>query len=211
MPMRLLLICATLTTLLASGQATAAYITDKVIAPLFEAAQGEGKPSQVLSTGMPVNILKSEGNWTKIRTADGSEGWVEQIYITEEKPARSAVIGLQGEKRELQQRLQQIESDLADTHALLNEQQALVKVLTLNLESVGANPMPETVQLTSELPMVSSAEFTQMTGNRTQVAGLHVPYWVYALVGTLLVIFGMVTGVALMDAKQRRRHGGFRI
>jgi SH3 domain protein len=50
---------------------------------------GQGVDHKVITTlasGEQVTVLSTAGDWTKISTADGSEGWVASRYLTAEKP-----------------------------------------------------------------------------------------------------------------------------
>ena len=51
---------------------------------------GKGLTHDVITTlasGEQVTVLATAGEWTKVGTADGSEGWVASRYLTAEKPA----------------------------------------------------------------------------------------------------------------------------
>lgn len=50
---------------------------------------GRGTQYRIITTldpGQPVTALSTAGEWTKIGTTDGNEGWVVSRYLTEDKP-----------------------------------------------------------------------------------------------------------------------------
>lgn len=70
---------------------------------------GNGEKYPVITTldsGEPVAVLSTAGEWTKISTMDGSEGWVVSKYLTEEKPADIKIEDLKIEAENLQGKLE---------------------------------------------------------------------------------------------------------
>lgn len=96
----------TVLTLLA-GTAQAAHITDKLLAGLYAKPDASGKPLQLLATGTPLEEIKQQGDVTPVRLFDGTRGWVQSEYLTNEKPARVQLLERQAETGEIKQQLAQ--------------------------------------------------------------------------------------------------------
>jgi SH3 domain protein len=105
--------------LLAAGNARAAHITDKLLAGLYDEPRTREAPVRLLATGTPVEPLEIEGGFTLIRLSDGSEGWVQTEYVTDEKPAKVKLLELQADLGEVKKELAAAQSSLAETKAAL--------------------------------------------------------------------------------------------
>ncbi len=88
----------------------AAYITDKLVAGLYKEAKVSDKPVKALNSGTPLEVISRENGYVKVRTSDGTIGWVESAYLTEEKPARSILLETQARISMLQKQLEQVKA-----------------------------------------------------------------------------------------------------
>ena len=87
--------------LLCSGLTAAAHITDKLVVGLYPSPKAEGVPSNLLSSGTPLEVLKRQDGFAEVRLADDSTGWIEATYITEEKPAKAMLLETQARLRQM--------------------------------------------------------------------------------------------------------------
>jgi hypothetical protein len=86
----------------------AAYITDKLVAGLYKEAKVSDKPIKALNSGTPLEVVSRNNGFVKVRTSDGTIGWVEATYLTDEKPARSILLDTQAKVSILQKQLEQL-------------------------------------------------------------------------------------------------------
>ena len=93
----------------------AAYITDKLVAGLYEEAKVSDKPLKALPSGTPLEVVSRSNGFVKVRTPDGIDGWVEAAYLTDEKPARTMLLDAQAKLSILQKQLEQAKGRLANT------------------------------------------------------------------------------------------------
>lgn len=100
--------------LFAALPAQAAFITDRIEVPVTADKYGQGAVVKRLVSGSRIDILMKDGDYARIRSDDGSSGWVEYRYITTEKP-----LGL--EYLELRSRHKAMQDELAATQARLSE------------------------------------------------------------------------------------------
>ncbi|MCW8908358.1 MAG: TIGR04211 family SH3 domain-containing protein [Sedimenticola sp.] len=108
---RLRLILA-LPLLLLLGTAQGARITDKLLAGFYEQPDASGKPLRVLPSDTPLERLENSDGFTRVRLGDGSEGWVETRFISDEKSSRIMLLELQAKNSQLQQQLRQANQKL---------------------------------------------------------------------------------------------------
>ena len=65
--------------LVLAGGARAAYVTDQLVAGLFESESLKGKPVRALTSGTPMEIVDRAESVLKVRLVDGAEGWIETV------------------------------------------------------------------------------------------------------------------------------------
>lgn len=92
---------------------SAAHITDKLLAGLYPSPSTEGQPLRVLPSGTPLDVIEKSEIFTKVRLGDNSEGWIENQFITDEKPARVMLLELQVKNNQLQQQVRKLEKQSA--------------------------------------------------------------------------------------------------
>ncbi len=93
----------------------AAHITDELLVGLYPRAESTfSDPIKSLTSGTPVEELKTAGAFTQVRLGNGQVGWVKTAYITQEKPAKAKLLEMQAKLGELQQQLRDTESELKE-------------------------------------------------------------------------------------------------
>lgn len=70
-------------------------------------------PTAVISSGANLEILERKEDYSRIRTEDGTIGWVRDIYLSKEPPAKLIVEQLQEKYRQAQQSLLAVQEELA--------------------------------------------------------------------------------------------------
>jgi len=106
------LTCALLLLFAATAAAETRYVDDQLVITL---RTGQATTFQILKTlpsGTPLELLQEEGKYSRVRTQDGTEGWVLSQYLSAEPVARDLLARaeqrlerLERDKRELQQQL----------------------------------------------------------------------------------------------------------
>ncbi|HEC16814.1 MAG TPA: TIGR04211 family SH3 domain-containing protein [Sedimenticola sp.] len=176
--------------------APAAYITDKLLAGLYENPDPDETPVQVLPSGTPLEILEARGDFSRVRLTDRTEGWVETLLITEEKPAQVMLLELQATAGELRARLQQAEAELEQARTAAPEQQRLQE------ELAAANRHIE------ELSLALAAARPEQARDCNDILAL--PLWLLPA-GALLALAGFIGGVIFRNYRLRKRLGGLRL
>lgn len=88
----LLLLCLLLP--FQAGAAATLYVTDRLAADVYPAPRAAGKPIQQLPTGTTLQVLTRQGDFVRVRTRNGSEGWIHQRQLQEDMPAQVLLLSL---------------------------------------------------------------------------------------------------------------------
>lgn len=89
------------------------YVTDKLRLKMYS-GQGEGEELATLESADRLDILEESGQFYRVRTDDGKEGWAKKFYIVDDAPAKVRLRELQDEAdrhiAELESRDQQLKT-----------------------------------------------------------------------------------------------------
>jgi SH3 domain protein len=96
--------------------ATRAYVTDTFEITLRTGPTVENKIIAMISSGQPVEVIETRGEWNLVRLPDGSkEGWVFSKYLITRLPWSLQARNLKEENGALQAKLVQMENTLSET------------------------------------------------------------------------------------------------
>jgi len=102
-------------------QAETFYITDKVLVGVYEEANTESVLVKALPTGTPLEVLERNGEFSKVRSPDGTSGWVESSYLIDSKPAQLVVLELTDQQKQATEQLSLAQAELEATQKQLVE------------------------------------------------------------------------------------------
>ena len=84
--------------LLASRAAAApAYVSDELVLGVYAEENNQGQRLTTLHSGASVETLSQIGDFTQVRLADGTIGWVKSVFLTAKEPATVRIKQLQEE------------------------------------------------------------------------------------------------------------------
>lgn len=214
MRFRQLTILFSLFLVLGTAMARTAYVSDHLV---ITVRTGQGNSFQIiktLSSGDHVEVLEeTDTGYTRVRTSDGTEGWVRTQYLANEPTAQEQLVTAQDKLEKLQQKNSAMASQLAslqkDNHQLnsqlseLNKQHKQAEADLSHLHQVAAKPImldkenrdlkEQTVSLSNQLHLLKQEN--QLLKDRTDRE------WFIAGAGVLLG--GILLG--LLAPKLRRR------
>ena len=72
--------------------AISTHVTDKLLAGMYSSPKTKGIPLKRLPSGTQVEVLERGKVFHKVRVEDGTEGWVNSAYLTEETPAKALLV-----------------------------------------------------------------------------------------------------------------------
>lgn len=88
-----------------SANAETRYVSDQIAVTLRRGPGTEYKILKSLPTGVALEFLEEEEKYLKVRTKDGSEGYVLKQYISAQLPKAYVIARLQKQLDQLQQRM----------------------------------------------------------------------------------------------------------
>ncbi len=95
----------------------AAFITDKIVAEVRTERFDQGAVLKELSSGASVEVLMSDGKYTRVRTTDNITGWVNSRFLTNEKPNQLEHLELLSKIKATEEKLRTAEAKLASASA----------------------------------------------------------------------------------------------
>ncbi|MDY6843007.1 MAG: TIGR04211 family SH3 domain-containing protein [Thermodesulfobacteriota bacterium] len=81
------------------------YISDTLVVNLRDKPSPQYTTIQRLITNEAVELLEQYGNYLKVRTKEGKEGWVESQYLSTKIPKPSIILGLKKEIKKFQEEI----------------------------------------------------------------------------------------------------------
>lgn len=197
------------------------YIVDKLMVGIHESKKRDSAISKVVPSDTKLEVLSTDDEFTRVKTEAGVTGWVDNSYLTEEKPARLVVKELEAWKKTRKQELAAAWEEVENLRQLLNEAKKQTtgsitsddggndELTRLREENQGLKASLDTAEgQIRQLAGGASAEdigLTQDQGSPFLSAAWH---WVLLLA---LFLSGFAAGIWVLDANQRKRHGGFRV
>lgn len=120
--------------LIASAGAAAAptrYVTEELEITLRSGPTTSHRIVKMLVSGSPLEVLENlEDGWSRVRTRDGTEGWVLTRYLVNTPSARDRLEAASGSFAKAQQDLQAVKQNLAAESQRLAEARAQVAELS---------------------------------------------------------------------------------
>ena len=96
---------------LLSLPAQADFVTDKIVIEVRSQRLSQGAVLKTLPSGSAVEILMTDGDYSRIRTSDNVTGWVQSQFLTNEQPAQVAYLELLAKSKALEAKLKAAETD----------------------------------------------------------------------------------------------------
>jgi SH3 domain protein len=176
------------------------YITDRVEVGLRSGTGIEQRIITMLKTGDQVDLLEGDKNWSKVRLADGTVGWIATHFLVENiKPAYLADSKIQEELRGLKEKTQNLSRE---KESLSREKEKLseeVKKLTQTLQQEKiTQPSPKLEELKTKNEKLDKevalykkqvAELSQKGKGPSSEDGIK---WFFA--GSAVLCFGLALG-----------------
>jgi len=67
--------------------AATAYVSDELVLGVYAEVNNQGQHLATLHSGTSVETLTQDGDFTQVRLADGTTGWVKSAFLTSNEPA----------------------------------------------------------------------------------------------------------------------------
>jgi uncharacterized protein YgiM (DUF1202 family) len=197
-----------LTIVSAAASAATAYVSDELVLNVYAEESNQGQRLATLHSGASVETLSVSGEFTQVRLADGTTGWVKSAFLTAKEPASFRVKQLQEEL----DRTRATTPALAEA-AARSQVDRLTRELALKQAQLDA-AQPDAAQPGAAQPGASSAApgMTRATADPTNASPSRqtlIGVFCGALLSALAVGFWL--GYATLARRVRRKFGGIRV
>jgi SH3 domain protein len=121
-----------------AGAQQTQYISDEIFVWLRAGAGNNYKLENRVTPGTPMNVLEisDDGEWKRVSTQRGTEGWIEARYLTDEPPAQVQLPQAERALANAEKRLAEAEQSLAETRAELASLQSVQTDTAAQLDTV---------------------------------------------------------------------------
>ncbi|MDN3650428.1 TIGR04211 family SH3 domain-containing protein [Reinekea marina] len=204
-----------------SAYAETVWLSDNLWVNVRTGPSNEFRVLKTVQSGTRMEVLEKpeDGDFYRVRTENGLEGWIPSRYLIDEPTGRLLAESLAAEKAQLQQQLESIEkkyndlaadkgdvkgelSSLRASNAELTKELNRIKAISenaINLDQQYQLLAEENAKLSNELDVaiaenIANKEFNDNTMLYT---------------GAALVILGLVLGILLPRVTARRRRDGW--
>ena len=103
------------------------YVSDRLIISVRDGQDQNAAVLGYLETAAPVEVLEENGDFLRIRTEDGLEGWVRAQYIVSETPKTLIIDNLKNEINALNKEIQAIKNKEDSTSNTLSESKKMYR------------------------------------------------------------------------------------
>ena len=168
------------------------YVDDNLRVGVRPEPDNSYSPISVVVSGMVLEVMERKGNFIRIRTPSGVEGWVSNSYVTKKKPAQILLDESKEQQKELEEKLQSL----------------TVQVEKLSQER---NSLQHSVQ---ELERENTELKDQMDENshlERLLSGSATPWWQNLIIVLLLALAAFAGGVLWYRKHLAKKLGGLSI
>ena len=187
------------------------YVSDTLYVQLRGGPSTEYRSLKVLPSGEHLTYLSEEGDFTQVKTSEGTEGWVSTQYLSDEPIAREKLKDALTEIESLKAQLAKAQSAPAQTTAVAEPEPEMT-------EEELENERLDNIIQDSPLLTTTSREL----GIRNQQLELKIETLeaeneqlrkdkrnIYLLYGGGLVFIGIIAGLILPNLRGRRSNSGW--
>ena len=148
-----------------SSSAESIYVTDVLKLKLRVTASNDAQVVTNLSSGDKLTVLEKQKRYTRVKTKDGQEGWVQSWFLTDKVPATFLVENLNEEKQALTSQLARAETKLKNFNsetAKENEQlKSTITTLSNKINNLTATRNELEKKLDTQAGELAKYEFAQ--------------------------------------------------
>lgn len=110
-------LAAVLVLVTSTAFAATRYVTDELRVGVRTGAGTQYRIIEVLDSGMQVETLQSEGDWSQVRTPQGNTGWMPTQYLVEQPVAADRLRSARAELESARERIAELEEELAQARS----------------------------------------------------------------------------------------------
>ncbi len=196
-------------------QAKTQYVKDTIYIQLRTSNQDGAQVIRALKSGTPLKILEEQGEFSRVLTPDGVEGWVKNRYLIDQPiaadrlaalekqlaEAKQSPLRLQNKIKDLQARLEAVEKErrrLETQNKKLSAENAKMREVAaepLALSEENARLKQQNQAMAEELQTLRREQDLSRSDNNRE----------WFMTGAGVVVLGIVTGLIIPRLRWRRR------
>jgi SH3 domain protein len=115
------------------------YVDDQLLITLRAGKGSDYKILQTLKSGTPVEVLEEDETYLKVKTNDGTEGYVLRQYISSALPKTLIIEKLEQEKSFMQKKIAELEETKSTQQSQLHNMEAKYKTDTADIRNKSTN------------------------------------------------------------------------
>ncbi len=196
-----------------TSPAHAEYVSDDLSVELRSGPSTEYRIINFLKGGSSFEVVETSDKFTKVRTANGTEGWISNQYVVSEPGARSRLKDAQARLEKLQANLDEATAGSGNVFKKLETAETQIISLTAELEEVradlarvraasaGAVDAADKLKSLEELNARLRNELRDLAADRERVAANVEERWL--LIGAGLLFGGLLLGVIIKSRPRR--------
>lgn len=112
------------------------YVTDELRVSVRADAGDQYRIVEVLDSGMRVETLQTEGEWTEVRTSEDNTGWMRSQYLIEGPVAADRLRTVRSELEEARERIAELEEALTQAREETSSARERVESLSTDKEEL---------------------------------------------------------------------------
>jgi SH3 domain protein len=184
------------------------YITDRIEVGLRSSTSIEQRIVTMLKTGDPVQVLEGDKNWTKVKLANGTVGWIATRFLVDQiKPSNAADSKLQEELRGLKEKNHALEQEKATLAKDLEETKKQNTLLAQEKSRPDSPALQDLAAKNEKLEKEIAAYQKQLALQSGESKGKNESSIKWFLAGAGVLLLGLLLGVLL--ARGRRKQSRF--
>lgn len=193
------------------------YVVDQTRISLRTGTSTKNKVLQWLPTGMALTILEvsEDRNYSRVRTPGGTEGWVQNLYLMDNPPARDRLATAEKQLVQKSEQILRLNKQLEEATSIkgqtekernsLNEQNALLSKELAEIRRVSANAVQmseENKTLRSQVTTMEQ-EIQLLKQENDSLGDRSARNWF--MTGAVVVIISMLFGILLTRIRWRKK------
>jgi hypothetical protein len=183
--------------LAASVLGATAYVSDELVLGVYAEENNQGQRLATLHSGVSVETLSQSGDYTQVRLADGTTGWVKSTFLTTKEPAVVRVKQLEEELDRSRATTPALAEAAARNEVERLKQQLSAKQIELDAAGGSSAPLP---------PAAASRPLAEVQNGLGTQAPL-----IVALAAAVGLACGFWLGYATLARRVKRKFGGIKV
>ncbi len=187
-----------------------AYITDSLRLRVYVEPNDASEIVQTLDSGDSIELLETQGSFSKVRTYDGTVGWVKSAFVVTEPPEKLLYYSVSEENEKLKEKIESLQSGsnspnddrVEKLKQTLAEQQNTNKILQAQIEALQKNISQNKLDINSS-ELKNHEELTDQAN--------FINYKFLLIIAAIVLLLGFWLGINISSMRMRKRLHGYKL